>query len=206
MTIDIRGKKTEQNKTNSKKQELTPKCQHMPSKRHLTETELIQVVGGDGPGDPDYTGQQHNEHHLRWKEAGRDQTDSQKREPKLKRERKPGKQHLTERELSQVVGADDPGDPPPPYGGQQHNEHHLQWKKVGRARRYAQKLEPRLKRERKPSKQYLTERELSQVVGGDDPGDPPPPYSSQQHNEHYLRWKKDRRDSKKRLLKRSKPH
>jgi len=146
MMIDVRRKKAERNTTNSKKHDLTAKREHVASERRLTEYELIQIVGGDDPGDPPpYIGQQHNEHHLRWNKAGRDRTDSQKREPKLKRERKPGKQHLTERELSQVVGADDPGDPPPPY-------------------------------------------------------------SSQQHNEHYLRWKKDRRDSKKRLLKRSKPH
>ena len=62
-------------------------------------------------------------------ETRTDRTDAQKREPRLKGERKPSKQHLTEREISQVVGGDDPGDPPLPYGGQQHNEHHLRWKK-----------------------------------------------------------------------------
>ena len=93
MTIDVRTKETERNKTNSKNHDLTPKYQHMPSKRHLTECELMQIVGGDGSGDPpppidpDHTGQQHNEHHLRWKKAGQDRTD-----PK-KRELKPGKRH-----------------------------------------------------------------------------------------------------------------
>ena len=118
MTIDVRGKKTERNTTNSKKHDLTPKREPMLNRRDLTERELIQIVGGDGdPIDPsggDHSGQQHNEHHLRLKEAGRDRKDSQKRKPKLKRERKPSKQHLTERELSQVVGgvADpSPGDP-----------------------------------------------------------------------------------------------
>src|SRR5215472_10885733 len=76
-------------------------------------------------------------HDLRANKAGRDRTDSQKREPKLKRERKSSKQHLTERELSQVMGGvGDPGPGDPPYGSQQHNEHHLRWKKdrTGRSR------------------------------------------------------------------------
>src|SRR5215831_4772506 len=169
MTIDVRGKKTERNKTDSKNHDLTPKSQHMPSKRHLTEWELIQIVGGDGPSDPPpsdpaYTGQQHNEHHLKWKKAGQDRIDLKNREPKLKSEGKPSKRDLTECELIQIVGGD--GDPPPgdaPYGGQQHNEHHLQWKTVGRDRTDAQQRKRPLMRDRKPSKQHLTERELGQV-------------------------------------------
>ena|SRR5215831_7663493 len=136
MTIDVRGTKTERNKTNSKKHDLAAKLEHVPSKRQLTEHELIQIVGGDDPGDPPpYIGQQHNEHHLRWKGAGRDRADSQTREPKLKRERKSSKRHLTERELTQVVGGDDPIDPSGgDHSGQQHNEHHLKWKKAGQDR------------------------------------------------------------------------
>jgi len=146
MTIDVRTKETERNKTNSKNHELTPKCQQMPSRRQLTECELIQIVGGDDPGDPplplDYGGHQHNEHHLQWKKARQHRIDSQNREPKLKREPKSSKRHLTEREMTQVVGGDGPIDPTDPdHIGQQHNEHHLRWKKAGQGRTDSKKYE-----------------------------------------------------------------
>ena len=146
MTIAIRWKKTKRNTTNSKKYELAPEREHMPKKRQLTECELIQIVGGDddqgNPAPPPYMSQQHNEHHLQWKKARQHRIDSQNREPKLKREPKSSKRHLTEREMTQVVGGDGPIDPTDPdHIGQQHNEHHLRWKKAGQGRTDSKKYE-----------------------------------------------------------------